>query len=165
MDRFPKDEEGFTLDENGERVLPDEPQMSLKTGKRKKGKPTSLTQGKINKICKLIKQGNFVKQSCISSGVKYATFQSAMRKGKKGIRPYCEWYEQVEQAKSLAETDKIGILHKEMEAGNVGVIQWWLARMHPQRWERTERIKAEVDNTQKIEIVRFSDKNKDNKED
>lgn len=160
---FPKDEEGYTLDENGERVLPNEPQMSKKTGKRKRAYPRVLTDAKINKICELIKQGNFVKQSCISTGVKYSTFHDAMNKGRKGIRPYNKWYEQVEQAKALAETDKIGILHQEMENGNVGVIQWWLARMHPQRWERTERIKAEVDNTQKIEIVRFSDKikNKD----
>ena len=85
-------------------------------------------------------------------------------KGKKGIRPYDKWYEQVEIAKAQAETDRIEVLPREMESGNVGVIQWWLARMHPNRWERTERIKAEVDNTQKIEIVRFSDKHKDKKE-
>lgn len=158
------DDEGYELDENGERVLPNEPQMSKRTGKRKKAKPTKLTQGKINKICEKIKEGNFVKQSCIASGVNYNGFMTAMSRGKKGIRPYNEWYEQVEMAKAQAETDKIGILHKEMENGNVGVIQWWLARMHPNRWERTERIKAEVDNTQKIEIVRFSDKHKDKKD-
>ena len=158
---FERDEEGYILDENGERVLPDEPQMSKKTGKRKKAKPRVLTQGKINKICKLIMNGNFIKQSCIASGVRYNTFSDAMRKGKKGIRPYDKWYEQVQEAKAKAETDKVDILAKEMENGNVGVIQWWLARMHPNRWERTERIKAEVDNSQKIEIVKFSDKNKE----
>ena len=161
---FPKDDEGYTLDENGERVLPGEPGMSKKTGKRKRAKPRAFTQAKIDKICDLIKQGNFVKQSCISVGVNYNSFRTAMNKGKKGIRPYDKWYEQVEMAKATAETDKVGILAKEMENGNVGVIQWWLARMHPNRWERTERIKAEVDNTQKIEIVRFSDKHKDKKE-
>ena len=158
------DDEGYELDENGERVLPDEPQMSHKTGKRKVAKTRALTDGKVNKICKLIKQGNFVKQSCIATGVNYGTFRQCMSKGKKGIRPYDKWYEQVEVAKAQAETDKIEVLHREMESGNVGVIQWWLARMHPNRWERTERIKAEVDNTQKIEIVRFSDKHKDKKE-
>ena len=107
--KFPKDEEGYTLDENGERVLPDEPQMSPKTGKRKKAKPRTLTQGKINKICKLINQGNFVKQSCIASGVNYGSFQGAMRKGKKGIEPYATWRDQVEQAKATAETDKIEV--------------------------------------------------------
>lgn len=158
------DDEGFELDENGERVLPTEPQMSHKTGKRKRAYPTSLSDAKIRKVCEKIKEGNFVKQSCIAVGINYNSFYSAMRKGKKGIKPYNEWYEQIEMAKAQAETDKIAILHKEMENGNVGVIQWWLSRMHPNRWERTERIKAEVDNTQKIEIVRFSDKNKSNKE-
>ena len=161
---FPRDEEGYILDENGERVLPNEPQMSKKTGKRKRAKPRVLTDAKVNKVCKLIKEGNFVKQACIATGLNYGSFRTAMQKGKKGIRPYDEWYKQVEMAKAQAETDKIHVLHNEMENGNVGVIQWWLARMHPQRWERTERIKAEVDNTQKIEIVRFSDRNKDKKE-
>lgn len=154
---FPRDEEGYILDENGERVLPDEPQMSKLTGKRKKANTRALTDAKINKICELIKQGNFVKQSCISVGVNYNTFRNNMTKGKKGIRPYNKWYEQVEMAKAQAETDKVGILAKEMDAGNVGVIQWWLARMYPNRWERTERIKAEVDNSQVIEIKRYSD--------
>lgn len=161
---FPRDEEGYILDENGERVLPDEPQMSKKTGKRKKAKPREITQGKINKICEKILEGNFIKQAVISSGVNYNTYQSVMRKGKKGIRPYDEWREQIEMAKAKAETDKVGILNEQMKAGNVGVIQWWLARVHPDRWERTERIKAQVDNSQRIEIVRFSDKDKDKKE-
>lgn len=161
---FPKDEEGYTLDENGERVLPDEPSMSKKTGKRKKAKPRAITQAKINKICELIIEGNFIKDAVVSTGVNYSTYSKAMAKGKKGIRPYDEWYEQVQIAKAQAVTDKVGILSKEMKAGNVGVIQWWLARMHPNHWERTERIKAEVDNTQKIEIVRFSDKHKDKEE-
>ena len=161
---FPKDEEGYTLDENGERVLPNEPSMSKKTGKRKKAKPRAITQGQINKICKKIKEGNFIKQSVIASGVNYSTYTGAMARGKKGIRPYDKWYEQIQIAKAEAETDKVSILNDEMLAGNVGVIQWWLARMHPNRWERTERIKAEVDNSQKIEIVKYSDKNKDKEE-
>ena len=148
------------VDENGQPVLESEPKVSAKTGKRRASKPTKLTQGQINKICKKIKEGNFIKQSVIASGVNYNTYNDAMRKGKKGIRPYCEWYQQIQQAKAEAEVDKVGILNDEMQKGNVGVIQWWLARMHPNRWERTERIKAEVDNTQEIRIVRFSDKHK-----
>ena len=161
---FPKDEEGYTLDENGERVLPNEPQMSKKTGKRKRAYPRIITQAKIDKICELIVNGNFIKDAVSSQGVKTKTFYDAMRKGKKGIRPYDEWYEQVEIAKAQAVTDKVNILAEEMKNGNVGVIQWWLARVHPNQWERTERIKAEVDNSQTINIVRFSDKNKDKDE-
>ena len=152
------------VDENGEKVLANEPKVSALTGKRRKGKPRAIGKWDINNICKKIKEGNFIKQAVIASGVNYSTYQSAMTKGKKGISPYDEWYEQIEIAKAEAETDKVSILNDEMKAGNVGVIQWWLARMHPNRWERTERIKAEVDNSQKIEIVRYSDKHKDKKE-
>jgi len=152
------------VDENGQPILPNEPGVSAKTGKRKKAKPRAITQGQINKICKKIKEGNFIKQAVISSGVNYSTYTGAMARGKKGIRPYDEWYEQIQIAKAEAETDKVSILNDEMMKGNVGVIQWWLARMHPNRWERTERIKAEVDNSQKIEIVRFSDKDKKEEE-
>lgn len=159
--KFPTDEEGYVLDENGERVLPDEPSLDPRTGKRRKGKPRKINKHNINRICKLIIEGNFIKDAVISSGVNYNTYLKAMRNGKKGIRPYDEWYEQVEIAKAQAVTDKVSILSDEMKKGNVGVIQWWLARMHPNQWERTERIKAEVDNTQKIEIIRFSDKDKD----
>ena len=153
------------VDENGQPVLPNEPSVSAITGKRRKAKPTAITQGQINKICKKIKEGNFIKQSVIASGVNYNTYYSAMARGKKGIQPFADWYEQIEIAKAEAETDKVSILNDEMQNGNVGVIQWWLARMHPNRWERTERIKAQVDNSQKIEIVRFSDHNKDKEED
>ena len=163
---FPRDEEGYILDENGERVLPDEPQMSKKTGKRKKGKTKVFTQAKIDKVCKMIVDGNFIKDALGTVGIKPNTYYSRLVKmGKKGIEPYASWLEQIEQAKSQAVTDKVEILAREMKNGNVGVIQWWLARVHPNQWERTERIKAEVDNTQKIESVRFSDKNKDKEED
>ena len=152
------------VDENGQPVLPNEPKVSAKTGKRRKANPKAITQGKINKICKLILEGNFIKQAVISSGVNLNTYYDAMAKGKKGIRPYDEWYEQVKIAKAQAETDKISILNEEMKNGNVGVIQWWLSRVHPDRWERTERIKAQVDNSQEIKIVRYSDKKKKEKE-
>lgn len=161
---FKKDEEGYTLDENGNRVLPDEPQMSPITKKRKKAKPRKLTDAKINKICKLIIDGNFIKDAVQSVGISYSAYTKIKRMAKKDIEPYASWYDQIEIAKAKAVTDKVEILSNEMKNGNVGVIQWWLARMHPNHWERTERIKAEVDNSQKIEIVRFSDKHKDNKE-
>ena len=159
------DDEGFELDENGFRVLPHEPQMSHLTGKRKKAKPRVLTDGKINCICRLIREGNFVKQACLSSGVSYKTFRDAMSKGKKLIRPYDEWYRRVEEAKAQSETDVVKVVHDAIEQGNVGVAQWYLARKFPDRWEKSERIKAKIDNSQRIEIVRFSDKTRDKKED
>lgn len=151
-------------DENGEEVLANEPKISPKTGKRRKGKPREMNGHKVNKIVELIKQGNYVKQAVISAGVKYQTHLSWMTKGKKGIKPYDEYFERIERAKSESETDLVGALHDSIEQGNVGIAQWMLSRKFPKRWEKTERSEVKVDNTQKIEIVKFSDKEKENKE-
>ena len=61
------DDEGFELDENGERVLPNEPQISHKTGKRKKANVRFLSDAKVNKICEKIIEGNFVNLPCMST--------------------------------------------------------------------------------------------------
>ena len=151
-------------DENGEEVLANEPKISPKTGKRRKGKPLNMDGRKVNKVIRLIKQGNYVKQAVISAGLNYNTHLSWMTKGKKGIRPYDEYYEKIEKAKSESETDLVGALHESIEQGNVGIAQWMLARKFPKRWEKTERSEVKVDNTQKIEIVKFSDKEKEDKE-
>lgn len=152
------------VDENGEPVIDGEPKVSAKTGKRRKGKPRVLTDAKINRICDLIRKGNFMKQACISTGVNYETFRSCMNKGKKGIRPYDQWYEQVEIAKADAETGIVNMLADQIDKGNVGVAQWMLARKYPQRWERSQKQEVKIDNTQKLEIVKFSDLSKEDKE-
>ena len=148
------------VDEKGEKVSPNEPQVSRKTGKRRRGRPREMDKVKINRAIKLIKKGNYEKQSVISAGLNYNTWLGWKQKGKKGIKPYDKFYEDVEMAKAESETTIVEMLHDSIENGNTGVAQWMLARKHPKRWEKTERVEAKVDNTQKIEIVRFSDKQK-----
>lgn len=148
------------FDENGEKIRHDEPKVSLKTGKRKKAKPYAIKPSEIEKICNLIRCGNYVKTSVKACGVNYNTFLSYMKKGKKGISPYDEYYEKVEQSKAEFETGAVSTISESGKAGNVGAYMWMLPRMYPKRWQTTQRIEAEVDNTQKIELVRFSDNKK-----
>lgn len=148
------------VDENGEKIRHDEPKVSFKTGKRRKGKPRTMDKKKIDKAIDLIKKGNYVKQAVISAGLNYKTHLSWMSKGKKGIKPYDEYYERVEKAISKSETDVVEMLHDSIEQGNTGVAQWMLSRKFPKRWEKTERSEVKVDNTQRIELVKYSDKKK-----
>lgn len=148
-------------DENGEPVLPNEPKVSKKTGKRKKAKPHAIKPSEIEKICDLIRSGNYVKTSVNAVGVNYNTFLTYMRQGKKGIRPYDEYYRKVEQAKAKFESDAVSTISESGKNGNVGAYMWMLPRMYPKRWQSTKRIEAEVDNTQRIEIVRFSETDKE----
>ena len=128
-----------------------------------KGNPRAITTQKIKSICNLIRSGNYVKTSVKANDVNYNTFLSYMNKGKKGVQPYEDWYYMVEEAKAEAETGMVQRLHESASNGNVGVDMWMLSRMFPQRWGKINRQEVKVDNSQKIEIVRLSDKQ--NKED
>lgn len=123
-----------------------------------KGNPRALDKQKVEKICNLIRCGNYVKQSAIASGVNYNTFLSCMNKGKKGVSPYDEWYQMVEQAKSEFETGAVNEITTSGFNGNIGALMWVLPRMYPQRWGATKRQEIKLDNSQKIEIVKYSDK-------
>lgn len=150
------------VDENGQPIRGNkEPKVSALTGKRRKGKPKSISKGKIEKICNTIRAGNYVKTSVIANGCNYNTFMDYMRKGKKGIRPYDEYYEMVEMAKAGFESDAVSTISDSGKDGNIGAYMWMLPRMFPQRWGTVQRQEVKVDNSQKIEIVRFSDKNKE----
>lgn len=149
------------VDENGQPIRANEPRVSKLTGKRRVGKPKAITEHKMECICRTIRAGNYVKQSVIANGVKYDTFMDYMKKGKKGIRPYDKYYEMVEQAKAGAEIDMSTRIAESGQNGNVGADMWKLQRMFPNRWGNAQRQEIKVDNTQKIEIVKFSDKHKE----
>ena len=125
-----------------------------------KGNPRALNNTKVKKICNLIRCGNYVKQSVLACEVNYNTFLSCMSKGKAGVSPYEDWYYEVEKAKADAEIGMVNRIHESAENGNIGADMWRLARMFPNRWGATKRQEIKVDNAQKIEIVKFSEKNK-----
>lgn len=124
------------------------------------GNPRALNDHKIDKICNLIRCGNYVKPSVKACDVNYNTFLDSMRKGKQGVAPYEDWYYKIEQAKSEAEIGMSMRIHESAEAGNVGADMWKLARMFPNRWSSTKRVEAKVNNSQDITIRKFSDVNK-----
>lgn len=128
------------------------------------GNPRAISKRKIESICNLIKCGNYVKPSVKANDVNYNTFLSYMRKGKNGVAPYEEYYRMVEQAKAQAETDMSMRIHESAMNGNVGADMWKMQRMFPQRWSNPQRQEIKVDNAQKIEILKYSEVNKENKE-
>lgn len=129
-----------------------------------KGNPRAITKKKIESICNLIRCGNYVKTSVKANDVNYNTFLSYMNKGKKGVQPYEDWYYMVEKAKADAEIDMSMRIHESAESGNIGADMFKLQRMFPQRWGVQKRVEAKIDTKQEIEIVKYSDKCKDNEE-
>lgn len=152
------------VDENGFPIKANEPKVSALTGKRRKANPTAISKRQIERICNTIRAGNYVKTSVIANGVNYNTFMDYMRRGKKMIRPYDEYYQMVEMAKAGAEVTMSSRINESAENGNVGADMWKLQRMFPNRWGNAQRQEIKVDNTQKIELVRYSDKQKESED-
>ena len=150
-------DEDKLFDSNGVEVKPDEPRVYKSSGRRKSGKPREMDKVKINRALKLIKKGSYVKPAVQAAGLNYNTWLYWAKQGKKGVKPYDDFYKRLEKAKAESETDIIEMLNESIESGNTGVAQWMLSRKFPKRWEKTERVEAKVDNTQRIEIVKFSD--------
>ena len=125
-----------------------------------KGNPRALNKKKIESICNLIRCGNYVKTSVKANDVNYNTFLSCMNKGKKGVEPYEEWYNMIEQAKAEFEANAVSTISESGANGNIGAYMWMLPRMYPHRWQSTQRSEVKVDNSQEIRIVKYSEKNK-----
>lgn len=121
-----------------------------------------LTEEKMKEICHLISCGNYVKTSVLACGINFNTYMDCMKKGKKGEgERNVKFFQMQEKAKAKAEIGMSNRINESAEAGNVGADMWKLSRMFPQRWGQTKRIEAKVDNSQKIEIVRYSDVDKE----
>lgn len=125
-----------------------------------KGNPKAISLNKMEKICNLIRCGNYVKTSVKACGVNYHTYLNYINNGKKGIEPYTKYYEMQEQAKAEFESGAVSKISESGENGNVGAYMWMLPRMFPSRWGSVQRQEVKVDNSQKIEIVKFSDQKK-----
>lgn len=125
------------------------------------GNPRTASKRKIESICNLIRCGNYVKPSVQANNVNYSTFLSWMNKGKKGVEPYEEWYNMIEQAKAEAEIGMSMRIHESAENGNVGADMWKLARMFPQKWGASKRVEAKIDNSQEITIKKYSEVNRE----
>lgn len=117
------------------------------------------------KMCKCIEEGNYISTACKLVGIERHTHYDWMKYGKKGIKPFKDYYDAVNEAKARAEANMVEVVHDSAILDkNIGAAQWWLARMHPERWAKKDRVEAKVDTSQKIEIVTVSPSNDESEE-
>lgn len=117
------------------------------------------------KMCKYIEEGNYITTACKLCGIERHTHYDWMKHGKKGIKPFKDYYLAIEEAKARAEASMVDVVTSSaLVDGNVGSAQWWLARVHPDRWGKKDRVEAKVDTSQKIEIVTVSPESTDKEE-
>lgn len=113
------------------------------------GRPTKLTPEITQKICNLIREGNYPESAAVSVGIAKSTYYLWQKKGKEAKRKskYSEFIEDIKEAIAFSETYHVQRIRKAGDDGNWFANAWWLERRFPDRWGRNDKLdlKAEVE--------------------
>ena len=114
---------------------------------------TKLTDQLCDEICNDIKAGVPIKHAAIARGITDATFYNWYNQGKNaksGAKR--RFYEQVEEAKSVAITLRARRIYKAGET-NWQADAWWLERVDPDNFGRKDRYEHKVDANVKSDVT------------
>jgi hypothetical protein len=108
-------------------------------------RPTKLTKGLSEKICRAIRAGNYPAVAALSVGISQSTFYRWMEEGRScesGI--HRDFYAAVKEAEAEAEARAVALLAK------AGSHDWraalsMLERRFAERWRRRERMESAVE--------------------
>lgn len=121
--------------------------------------PVKLTKRTSDKICGMIRLGNYVETAAAYGNISKQTFYNWMRAGAKeeelrekgnpktpGTDAYVKFVHDIEMALAESETRDVAVIHR-ASSTQWQAAAWRLERRFPQRWgrKRTEMIDAEAD--------------------
>ena len=98
------------------------------------GRPSSLTPQLRQKICRIIRRGNYHYVAAQRCGIGITTFRRWMQQGKRDQSGrFKQFRDAVLEAEKSAETYAVGMVYK---AGKTDInhLKWWLERKCPNRW-------------------------------
>jgi len=100
------------------------------------------------KLCKLLREGNFVKTACDAVGISTPTYYLWQKESEEGNPTFKDFAHDVKKAIADAETEVVGILKQlalgdEEDPPDFRAIQFYLTRRHP-HWNENKRIEIEV---------------------
>lgn len=118
---------------------------------KKKGRPLKLTKALQTRICKYIKQGNYLEQSAVRCGVSKSTFMSWRAKGREedeGV--YRDFLDATTRAEAEAEATLVASLTRDPDWRARLAI---LSRRYPDRWGKKVEVDALAGQDGKLKVV------------
>ncbi len=101
------------------------------------GRPTKLNAEVAEKICRLIRAGNFAETAACAAGIDRDTLRRWLKRGATEKRgPYRDLALSLDEAASVAEGRAVALIAKAGET-QWQAAAWFLERKHPERWGRT----------------------------
>lgn len=97
---------------------------------KKKGRPTSLTEQRIQQMEQAAELGMKREHIAQAGGIAVGTFYAYMAKGRRGEQPFKDFYERLEKAISVGIQGNLAIIRNEALKGNWQAAAWILERCH-----------------------------------
>ena len=120
--------------------------------KRHIGRRTKLTPEIRDKICELVRAGNYGEVAARCAGIHPATFYRWQERGREGRAPYGEFCDCLEKATAEAEARNIVTIQKASQE-QWQAAAWFLERKHHERWGRRDRLGLEGGDTDKPILI------------
>lgn len=106
-------------------------------GPKRTGRPTKCTPERTEQLCRAIRLGLYLEESCQIAGIGYSTHREWIIRAGTGREPYVSYAEQVKRAEAEAEARIIGGIQKAASEGAWQAYAWLAERRFPARWGRS----------------------------
>ena len=126
------------------------------------GRPSTLTQDKIDMICQWLHAGYFVEDAARMAKVPKSTFYSWMEKGKEHREAgedtlYTEFLDSIEHARAQAEGIFLASIRNAATRGVWQAAAWWMERSFA-KWSKSQDIKLTGASDAPVQVnVNYSD--------
>lgn len=131
------------------------PSPARHTVKKRTGRPTKLTDGRMKRICKHIEDGVPPEHAACIEDVGRATFYKWTSQGRQKAGIYRDFVDAIEKAKATALARCITVIRKAADSGTWQAAAWFAERQHPDEFA----LRQKVDVHQNIEPVKLEVKN------
>lgn len=133
--------------------------------KKPMGRPPLLNDELQEKVCQLIKAGNYIETACTYCGISKGTLYNWLKRGREEVtrvegnpkaryrkseQMYVNFLNAVDEAVSFSEIRDLKRLDAHAE-DNPNVLMWRLERRHPSRWGR-QKIEADVKHSGDVRV-------------
>jgi hypothetical protein len=113
---------------------------------KKMGRPTVISEEKIEKILDCIRKGAYIETAAAFAGVHKSTFYDWLKKGaRKQGKIYEHFSDAVQQAMGESQMFDLNVIHDCAAKGNWQAAAWRLERKNPKQWGRREFISENED--------------------
>lgn len=109
-------------------------------------RPTKLDQATARTIIDALAVGCPIRVACQAAGVGATTFKTWMARGSSGDEsdaPCRAFRADVKKARAVGEAAALKVIHEAMPT-TWQAAAWFLERSRPERWGRTDRLKAKI---------------------